>query len=146
MPHRIGIQIAGSFGELKAVRVGQRENNVILGCSRLQLEIEGPAEALAQRQAPGSVDPAAEWRVNYQLHAAGFVEKALEYDGIQRRQGAERSLARAQVLHDLKRGSLIETHGLHQPLERSGRIAPEALFDFLAKIRNRCRQFHTATG
>ena len=43
----------------------------------LQLEIEGAAEALAQRQAPGAVDARAEGRVEDELHAAGFVEEAL---------------------------------------------------------------------
>ncbi len=32
----------------------------------------------AQRQAPRAIDPAAERRVNHQLHAAGLIEEALE--------------------------------------------------------------------
>jgi hypothetical protein len=46
-----------------------------------QLEVEALAELLAQREAPGAVDAAAEGRVQHELHAARLVEEALERDG-----------------------------------------------------------------
>ena len=60
--------------------VAEREHDGVLGRRRLQLEVERAAEALAQRQAPGAVDAAAEGRVDHELHAAGLVEEALEHD------------------------------------------------------------------
>ena len=47
---------------------------------RLELEVERHAELLAQREAPRAVDPAAERRVDDELHAAAFVEKPLGDD------------------------------------------------------------------
>ena len=86
--HAAGMQIARDLGELEAVRRGERQHDVVLGRRRLQLEIELAAEALAQRQAPGAVDAAAEGRMDDQLHAAGLVEEALEHDRVLRRQAA----------------------------------------------------------
>src|ERR1700761_4656439 len=115
---------------------------MVLGCRSLQLEVEGAAKALAQRQSPSAIDAAAERRMNNELHAAGFVEKTLEPPSIQRRQRAERRPTRAEVLHDLTCRGLVEPHALHQPLERRRRIQPKALLDLLAQIRNRSRQLH----
>ena len=88
------LQVARDLVELEAVRGGEREHDVVLGRRRLQLEIELAAEALAQRQAPGAVDAAAEGRMDDELHAAGLVEEALEHDGVLRRQAAERRMRR----------------------------------------------------
>ena len=41
------------IAERKAVLLGQRDVDAVVGRRRLQLEVERPAEALAQRQAPG---------------------------------------------------------------------------------------------
>src|SRR6185437_14871898 len=57
-----------------AAETRQRER----GRRGLQLEVERAAEALAQRQPPGAVHPAAEGRVDDELHAARLVEEALE--------------------------------------------------------------------
>ena len=88
------MQVAGDVGELEAVRGGERQHDGVLGRGRLQLEVEGAAEALAQRESPGAVDAAAEGRVDDELHAAGLVEEALEDDGALRRQRAERGARR----------------------------------------------------
>ncbi len=82
----------------------QRQHDRILGRRGLQLEIERAAEALAQREAPGAVDAAAERRMDDQLHAAGFVEEALHRELVSasatrrarpsRRRGSRRSGAR----------------------------------------------------
>jgi hypothetical protein len=57
--------------------ISQGQQHAILGGRRLQLEVEGAAEALAQRHAPGAVDSAAERGVDDELHAARLVEEAL---------------------------------------------------------------------
>ena len=67
----------------------EREHEGVVVGGRLQLEVEGGAESLAQGQAEGPVDPAPERGVHDELHAAGFVEEALE-DDVGCRSGAPR--------------------------------------------------------
>jgi hypothetical protein len=55
----------------------QREQHPVVGGRGLELEVEAPAEPLAQAEAPGAVDPPAEGRVEDELRAAGLVEEAL---------------------------------------------------------------------
>ena len=88
-----GMQIAEDVAQRKRVLRSEREQQRFVGRRRLQLEVELPAEALAQRQAPRLVDAAAEGRVQHQLHAARLVEEALEHERVLRRHGAERPAA-----------------------------------------------------
>ena len=60
--------------------LGQRDVQSVVGRRRLQFEVEGAAEALAQRQSPGLVDASAKRRVNDELHAAGFIEETFGDD------------------------------------------------------------------
>ena len=83
------------------MRGAEREHDRVFGRGRLQLEVEASTEALAQRQAPGAVDAAAEGRVDDQVHAAGLVEEALEDDRFARRHGAQGQSCRDQILGDL---------------------------------------------
>ena len=62
----------------------ERQHDGVFGGRGLQLEVEGAAEFLAQRQAEGAVDARAERRMDDELHAAGLVEEALEHQGIER--------------------------------------------------------------
>ena len=68
--HAVGTQILRHLRQFETVRRGQRQHDIVLGRRRLQFEVEFAAEALAQREAPGAVDPAAERRVDHKLHAA----------------------------------------------------------------------------
>ena len=54
----------------------QRDHDAVIGGRRLQFEIEGTAEALAQRQSPRAIDARTEGRVDDQLHAAALIEEA----------------------------------------------------------------------
>src|SRR2546426_9110234 len=54
-------------------RSAERQQHRIVGGRRLQFEIEGAAEALAQRQPEGAILPRSERRVHHQLHPAGVV-------------------------------------------------------------------------
>ena len=78
--HGFGLQELKDVGQRKAVLLGERDVQPVVGGRRLQFEVEAAAEALAQREAPGLVDAAAERRMNDQLHAAAFVEEALGND------------------------------------------------------------------
>src|SRR6185436_8148325 len=54
------MQIPEDVGKRKRMLWSEREQQRVFRGRRLQLEIELPTETLAQRQAPGLVDPAAE--------------------------------------------------------------------------------------
>ena len=116
--------------------MSERQHDVIFGRRGLQLEIERAAEALAQRQAPGPVHPAAEGGMDHQLHAAGFVEEALEHDRIERRQGTERRASRARDTgRAAKRGrrcAADRPSPVSQSTRRARRLRAEALLDLLA--------------
>ena len=80
---------AGSFAtsaRSKLCAVVSDRIDAVFRRRRLQLEIELAAEALAQREPPRAIDAAAERRVDHELHAARFIEEALEHDGVLRRQ------------------------------------------------------------
>jgi len=81
------------------LRAERKQDRVITG-SGLQFEVEGHAEALAQREAKCPVQPGAERRVADKLHAAGVVEEPLQHNGVHRGQHAQLSQARGQVGHD----------------------------------------------
>src|SRR5258708_11423667 len=95
------MKIAGNLREFKAVRRGQRQHDVVFSCGRLKFEVELPAEALAQSEAPGAVDTAAERGMDHELHAARFVKEALEHDRLLRRQAAEGRRRFRQIFDDL---------------------------------------------
>ena len=69
VPHCGGLQEMLHVLQRKALRSSQRQDQRILVGGGLQLEVEGAAESLPQRQSPGAVHTAAEWRVHDQLHA-----------------------------------------------------------------------------
>ena len=93
----------------------EREDDRVLGGGGLQLEVELAAEALAQREAPGAVEPAAVGRVQHELHAAALVEEALEHERLLRRHHAERALGGGQVLDRLARGGLADAGHRGEP-------------------------------
>src|SRR3989454_11228943 len=100
------MQVAEHLLQRERMRRAERQNDALLRRRRLQLEIEALAELLAQSEAPGAVDAAAERRVQHELHAARFVEEALEHQRLRGRNGAERALALAEIGRDLlRRGS-----------------------------------------
>ena len=83
------------------MRLTERQHDRVFGGRRLQLEIERPAEALAQREPEGAVDARPERRVQHQLHAAALVEEALDHERLLRGERAERAPSRREVLDDL---------------------------------------------
>ena len=142
-----GIEVARDLAQLEAVRRGQRQNDAVLGRRRLQLEIELAAKPLAQGQAPGAIDAAAVRRVDHELHAAGFIEEALQHDRLPRRQAPERGLRGAEVLDEL-RGRLVGHAELgHQPKPRCAarRIVAEPRCYLGAKARHGDRELVAAS-
>ena len=111
------MQIAEDVGERKRMLRPERQQQRVFGGRRLQLEIELPAEALAQRQAPRLVDAAAERRVQHELHAAGFVEEALEDQRVLRRDDAERRPRVGEIGDGLLGGEPIDAGLVGQPVD-----------------------------
>lgn len=116
---RLGREVFEDVLEREAVLRPERQDDRLLVRGRLQLEAEPAAEPLAQRQAEGAVDAAAERRVQDHLGPARLVEEPLEHDAFLRRGGAERGRARGEVLRELRcrvRGHAAlrgEPRGLH---------------------------------
>src|SRR5262249_48378676 len=108
------------------------------GRRRLQLEIELAAEALAQGESPGAVDAAAERRMNDELHAADFVEKALEHDRVLRRQAAERGAGRREIFDQLLRRRPGDVDLINGPAQRTraARIVRETRSELGAQARD----------
>ncbi len=100
--------------ERKGVLLGERYLDAVVGGGSLQLEIEGTAEALAQRQSPGAVDARAEGRMNDQLHPAAFVEEAFGDDALLRGQSTEQGGAGPNVNDRLFGAGFVETALLGQ--------------------------------
>ena len=113
--HGFGVEEMKNIGQRKAVLLGQRDVEAVVGGRGLQFEIEAAAEALAQRQSPGFVDAAAEGRVNDQLHPAAFVEEALGDDGVLRGHGAQHGAALQDVFDRLLGAGIVEPAFFFQP-------------------------------
>ena len=77
-------------GEREAVLGSEREDDRVVVRRRLQLEVEGDAEPLAQRQTQRPVDAPAEGRVDDQLRTLAVVEAPLDDDPLTGGQVAER--------------------------------------------------------
>src|SRR5258708_23510375 len=104
--------------EGKAVLFRQRNVQPVVGSGSLKLEIETAAKAFPQRQSPGFVDARAKGSVNDQLHAPGFIKKALGYDRALRRNIAQNSTAFENVLHGLRGAGFLQPALLPQPSDR----------------------------
>ena len=85
----------------EAVVRAQREDDRVVVGGRLELEVEGDAEPLAQRQPERPVDAAAVGGVDDELRALALVEEPLDDDPVPGRQAAERGPAGRQVGDDL---------------------------------------------
>ena len=107
-------------GERKAVLLGERDVDAVVGGGRLKLEIEAAAEALAQGEAPGLVDAAAEGRVQDELHAAALVEEALGDDGRLGGDGAENGAAGDDVSDELLGSGIADAAFFHEPRDGGG--------------------------
>ena len=77
--------VAGDFAEREAVVRPERQHDRVVARRGLQLEVEGAAELLAQREAERAVDPTTVRRVQHELHPARVVEEPLEDERVERR-------------------------------------------------------------
>ena len=104
------------LGQREAVLGPERQDDRVVVGGRLQLEVEGDAEPLAQGQTERAVDASTERRVDDQLRALALVEAALDDNALVRRQVAECRQAGGAVGDDLL-GHLGRDAGalLHEP-------------------------------
>ena len=116
LPDRLGVEVAEDVVQGEAVGGAQRQDDGILVRRGLELEVEGPAETLAQGQSPGPVDPASEGAVEHQVHVAGLVEEPFRHQVLLRGDDAEGRLGRAEVFRDLCRRHVGDARGFHQPV------------------------------
>ena len=91
-------------GEREAVVGADREEHRVVAGRRLKLEVKPDAVALAEGEAPGAVDAAAEGCMDDELHATAFVEEALEDDVLLGGDEAEAVAFGADVANDLLGG------------------------------------------
>ena len=139
----IAVHIARHFVEREAVMRPERQHDGVVGRRGLELEVERPAELLAQRETEGAIDPTAVRRVDHQLHAAGLVEEALEDDRLQRWRQTERGAAHSDVVDDHRGGLGLDAAPLHDPF--TGAVGAAAVrdegVDSCAQHRHRLGQF-----
>src|SRR5262245_33654323 len=109
------MKIARDVAKFEAVSRSQRQDDVVLSGCRLKFEVELAAEALAQCQAPGPIDPAAIRRVDHELHSAGFIKKALKNEGILLRQAAQSAMRGSQILDQLLGSRTSKSKIVYQP-------------------------------
>ena len=95
--------------------LGERDVEAVVGGGGLELEVEAAAEALAQGEAPGLVDAAAEGRVQDELHAAALVEEALGDDGGDGGDGAEDGAAGDDVGDELFGACVVDAAFFLEP-------------------------------
>ena len=125
--------------ERKAVLRSEREQHRIVRRGGLQLEIEGAAKALAQREPVGAVVPRSVGSVDDELHAARFVEEALGYQHLLRGQDAQRRATRREIPDELLRARGAEPALPLPEGLRLGRPFQERLDDG-AQFAHRARQ------
>ena len=129
------LQVVEHLVQREAVLRSQRQHDRVLGGSSLQLEVEAAAEPLAEREPPRAVDAAAERCVENELHPPRFVEEALQYERLLRRNDAKDLPAGGQVFDDLARAGLAHADRLDQPANRLRRIV-QPVRDILPQPRN----------
>jgi hypothetical protein len=101
--------------EREAVLLAERDDNPVVGRRGLQFKIEGYTKPLPQGEAPGTVDPASEWRVQDQLHPAAFIEEPLRHNRLLRRHGSKYCHSVGNVGESLFRRTLIQSAVVLEP-------------------------------
>ncbi len=92
--------------EREGVLRPERQQHAVVAGGGLQLEVEGAAEALAEREPEGAVLAGAERGVEHELHAARLVEEALGDERLLGGQGGEHGARRGEVVDRLARPGL----------------------------------------
>ena len=108
-------EVAGHLVQREAVVGPEGQHDGVVARRRLQLEVEGATELLAQREPERAVDATAEGRVHHELHPAGLVEEALEHESLLRGHGAEHRPGDGEVIDDHPGRVGVDAGRGHQP-------------------------------
>ncbi len=106
--HRPGGQEPRHLVQRETVLRPEGQQDRVVTGRGLQLEVEGDAEPLAQRQPESPVEPGPERRVPDQLHPAAVVEEPFQHDGVHVGEHPELGQPGAQVGRDRVRGGLVD--------------------------------------
>lgn len=131
--------------ERKAVLLAEREDDSVVGGCGLELEVEGSAKALAERETERSVHAPAKRGMEDELHAPGLIEKALGDDRVEGRHGAERGQGGADVVKDLGGSSRVDAGCGEEPGGRACRVATTD-GDLVPQLRHCRRELRCAGG
>src|ERR1044072_3185356 len=118
----------------------KRNDNGVVCRSCLKLKVERAAKTFSQRQSPGTIDPAAEWRMKHQLHAAGFVEEAFHHQSLLRRNCAQGTITSRKIAAKLLGNLRRQLHFFDGPVCGILCIS-KSPFNLQPKIRYGIRQF-----
>ena len=105
----------------RLVRVGQVDDDAVVGPDRVGLQAELLADAGGEREAPGGVHAPAEGREDAQAPVADLVAEALHDDRAVAGHDARRLLLLAQEGDQVLRGERVEVVGLGDLLRRTAR-------------------------
>src|SRR3954469_21842336 len=75
----------------------ERQQQCVFSRRGLKFEVELTTEPFPQRESPRAINAAAERRVNDELHAARFIEEALDDERVLRRQATEDAVGVGEV-------------------------------------------------
>ena len=110
----------------------ERKHDGVVSRGALQFEIEGAAKAFAQSQEAGAIQARAEWRMDDELHAAGFVEETLHDECVLRGQGAEGFVGGGEIIGELARTGIGDVVFVFKPVGQifssaklSGNLIPQ---------------------
>ena len=120
--HRGARHVPGYLVEREAVVRSERQHDGVVGGCSLQLEVEGAAELLPQRQTQAAVDAAPVGRVEDELHPAGVVEEPLQHEAFLGRHLTQHGSGDRQVIDDHRRCLGADAGGIEQPASSCVRI------------------------
>src|SRR3982751_564035 len=83
----------------------QRKHNRIVGSRCLQFKVERPTKSFPESQPPCAIQPNPKWRVNHQLHSAGFIKKSLDHQFLLGWNDAQGAVSRCKIIRELMSGS-----------------------------------------
>src|SRR5579863_2259572 len=104
-----------NVAQRKAVLLGKRDIQPVVGCGGLQFKVERTAEALAERESPSFIDTSAERRVDDQLHSAALIEETFGDDGLLRRHFTQYGAPSNNVFHRLLGARIVKAALFFQP-------------------------------
>src|ERR1041385_4341692 len=93
----------------------KRNHDRIVGRCGLELEIERSTKTFSERETPSTIDSISERRMQNELHPARFIEETFHYEGLLRRNRAERAVRIREVIADLLSSASWQVQFISEP-------------------------------